>query len=169
MPVIVAEPGWLEGFVAAGAGATVLATLTGGAIAVFRGRKGTVVLEARAYDLGDRLALAARPSIRAVGVFPLKLLENQSFVTVTEVLATAGEPGLVDGREWLADAVFGSAFVEAGEGLSTTVVFDLGALVPEVVGWRVSVDIAVARALRKTVWMWDDRVFVPRPGIGGVG
>jgi hypothetical protein len=83
-------------------------------------------------------------------------------VAVTEVWTTPD--GLANGRRWESTAVFGPSFVEAGETVWTTVVFDVGPPHPQVAGWRVVLDVAVARRFRRErVWSWDDRIFVPVP------
>jgi len=168
VPTVVIEPSWLDPFVAAGATATVVATAAAGGIALFRGRKGTVVLTADAYLLAGRHVVAVRPSLHAVGVFRLNILQNDSAITVTEILGVPGIAGLQEGRVWQTAAIFGDSFVDAGEGLSTSVVFDLGPPAPDVVGWRVSATVAVSRFLRRTVWTWDDRLFLAIPGGGAV-
>lgn len=122
---IVVEPSWLDPFVAAGASATVLATVAAGAIALLRGRKGTVALSADAHLLAGRCV-------------------------------------------WETAAIFGDSFVDAGEGLATSVLFDLGPREPDVIGWRVAVTVAVSRFLRRTVWAWDDRLFVAVPAGPGL-
>ena len=69
--------------------------------------------------------------------------------------------GLADGRQWQAEAVFGPSFVEAGETIWTTVLFDVGPPNNDIVGWRVALDITVARRFRRDKeWSWDDRIFV---------
>lgn len=153
---------WADGFTSAGAAAVVLGTIGGALIALFYGRKATVTVEGfvrRSTD--DRLVLAARATVRAVGVLRLRFDPDEvPAVTVTEQWMTA--TGIEDGRKWIAAAVFGGHFVEAGETIATTVIFDLPPPPEVLVGWRVSLRVTVGRRLRGgQVWAWDDRVFIP--------
>jgi hypothetical protein len=167
MPLILAST-WSEAFSAAGATAAVAATLVGAIVAVRYGRKATAQIEASVYEAAGTILMAARPSVRAVGVFRLAFTgDDSSIISVTEVWTT--QDGLVDGSTWRSPAVFGSSFVEAGESIWTTVVFDLGPPSEYLVGWRVVLDVALTRRFRRgTDWVWDDRVFVPSPAATSV-
>lgn len=153
---------WVDASEAAGAIATALGLVGAVAIAVFYGRKATANVTAAAYLADGAVLLSARPSVCAVGLFRLKLAdENGATVRVTEIVQI--EDGLRDGRRWDAEAVFGDSFVEGGETLTTTVVFPLGPLPQEVIGWRVSLGVTVQRWPSGRQWSWADQVFVPRP------
>ena len=156
---------WTDVFSAAGSVAAVLAAVGGALVAVRYGRKATAQVEAAAYEAAGTLVLAARPSVRAVGVFRLTFREEQGCtITVTEVWTT--QSGLAEGRQWQTEAVFGPNFVEAGETIWTTVLFELGPPAERLIGWRVVLNIAVTRRFqREREWTWDDRIFVPTPTI----
>jgi hypothetical protein len=115
------------------------------------------------YEAAGTLLMAARPSVRAVGVFRLAFADDESCsISVTEVWSTTD--GLVDGATWRSPAIFGTSVVEAGESIWTTVLFDLGPPADYLVGWRVVLDVALTRRFRPgRDWVWDDRVFVPAP------
>jgi len=156
---------WADVFSAAGATAAVAATVGGAIIAVRYGRKATAQVEATAHLASGTTIIAVRPSVRAVGVFRLVFRdEDGCIVTVTEVWTTPD--GLADGRKWQSEAVFGPSFVEAGETIWTTVIFDVGTRDRRVVGWRVALAVTVARRFwRDREWSWDDRIFVPAPSV----
>ena len=130
-------------------------------IAVLYGRKATAGVSATAHLTEEGVLISARPSICAVGIFRLKFADDDgATVRVIEVFRTDG--GLTDGRQWDAKAIFGPSFVEGGETLTTTVIFDLGPPPRGLVGWRVSFGVTSARLLRQG-WSWADQVFVIRP------
>jgi hypothetical protein len=153
---------WVDASEAAGSIAAALGLLGGVAIAWFYGRKATAQVAAEAYLANGSVLLSTRPSICAVGLFRLKFTgDDGATVRVTEMVQT--EHDLRDGRHWDAEAIFGESFVEGGETLTTTVVFPLGPLPVEVVGWRVSFGVTVQRWPSGQGWSWADQVFVPRP------
>lgn len=160
---------WVDVPEAAGAIATALGLLGAVSIAVFYGRKATANLTAAAYLTDGAVLLSTRPSVCAVGLFRLRFaVEEGATIRVTEMVQI--EDGLRDGRRSDAEAVFGDSFVEGGETLMTTVVFPLGRLPQEVVGWRVSFGVTVQRWPSGRQWSWADQVFVARPtGIMGTG
>lgn len=132
------------------------------------GRRATVSIRAEAHLTQTGAALVtARPSIRAVGIFPVRFRrEGGAVVRTTEIWAD-DDGELHDGRFWEQDDVYGETYVyaEAGEEVATTIVFPLGVPSPLVVGWRVSV---VIRAPERRIFPeasvgWTDRVFVPMP------
>jgi hypothetical protein len=160
VPFVIAAV-WSDAFSAAGATAAVIATVGGAVVAIRYGRKATAQIEASVYEAGNTILLAARPSVRAVGVFRLAFADDCR-TTVTEVWTT--REGLVQGRKWGSRAVFGPSFVEAGETIWTTVVFDLGPPSEYLVGWRAVFDVTVSRRFgRNGEWVWNDRIFVPSP------
>jgi len=154
---------WVDYFTAAGGSSAVLATAGGALASVRYGRKATVQIEATAHVAASGVILAVRPSVRALGVFSLRLKEDDgSTATVTEVWAAPD--GLTDGRTWQSPIFFGANTVGAGETIWTTALFDVGPPLPGLIGWRALGTIRAARFFRSKEWVWDDRVFVPRPG-----
>jgi len=168
-PAALGHPGssdhWLNVVLGIAAVVTIAAAVIGGIVAGRYGRKATVNLSAEAVPTATGAIVSVRPSVQAVGIFRLRFHGNRgAVVTTTEVWAdVAGD--LHDGRFWDQDAIFGPSFVEGGETLTTTVVCLLKNLPTAVVGWSVSIAIAVPR--RRLIpgdsWTWADRVFVPRP------
>jgi hypothetical protein len=154
---------WADAFSAAGALAAVAAAVGGAIVAIRYGRKATVEVTAEAVARGATVLLAVRPSVQASGVFRLRFPDGDgSRVRVTEVWTT--EAGLADGRYWETSAVFGSSHVEAGEKIWTTVLFQVDPLDGRLMGWRVMLDVAVARRFsRGREWVWDDRIFLSAP------
>ncbi len=157
---------WLNVVLGLGALATVLGATTGFVLAARYGRKASVHLSAEAVETArSGVLVRVRPSVSAVGIFRLRFRKNRgAVVTTTEVWAD-DEGELHDGRFWDQDAIFGPSFVEGGETLTTTVVFPLGEPPARVVGWRVSIAIAVPRRrlIPHDSWTWADRVFVAVP------
>ncbi|MCL4445483.1 MAG: hypothetical protein M1134_01205 [Actinobacteria bacterium] len=153
---------WVNVPEVAGAIATALGFLGAVTIAVFYGRKATAQVAAEAYLADSSVLVSVRPSICAVGLFRLRFADDDSVrIRVTEMVQDGDS--LRNGRRWEAKAVFGDSFVEGGETLTTTVVFPLGVLPPEVLGWRVSFGVTVERWPAGRRWSWADQVFVPRP------
>jgi len=154
---------WVDYAEAAGALAAVLGLVGGVVLAISYGRKATATVAAELHDADGQHLLAVRPSICAVGVFRLRFVGPQGAqVRVNEILRTGGS--LVDGLRFDAEAVFGETFVDGGETLMTTVLFELGEPIPELVGWRVSFGVTVERRLvQSSGWTWADQTFVPRP------
>jgi hypothetical protein len=162
---------WTDYFVAAGATAAVAAA-AGGAFAALRyGRRATVVVAASVSREGGATLVAARVSVRATGVFRLRIREDRPCtITVTEVWSLPD--GLIDGRNWEAGGLFEAKFVEPGETLWTTELVKVAEPEEGMVGWRVEVNVAVARWMLRAPWTrgvaerdWDDRVFVSRPAV----
>jgi hypothetical protein len=159
-------PLWVDASEVSGAIAASLAFLGGIVISAFYGRKANVVVTGEAHLIGDDVFVSTRPSISAVGFYRLKFASDDgAYVRVTEVYQIDGK--LHNGRYWEAEAIFGASFVEGGETLTTTVIFPLGTLPPEVVGWRCSFGVKVVRFPRssKRWWAWADQNFIPRPDI----
>jgi hypothetical protein len=153
---------WVDVFSAVGSTSAFIAAVGGGIAGLFYGDKANVTVGATAHvTAGGGVLLVVRPSARASGVLRMNIRSDiGSRVTVTEVAATAG--GLADGRQWLQDAVFGPSWIEPGETIQTTSLFDLGALPDNVTGWRVTFDLATTRRVqRSSAWYWADRIFVP--------
>ena len=148
-----------------GAGLGGLGVLVGGAVAYSYGRRASASITAEAHLGRNRVILAARPVVKAVGIFTVNFHKEQgAVVRVTEVWADqAGE--LHDGQYWLADGVFGRQQVDPGEDLTTTVVFSLPIPSESVAGWRVSLGIRAPtrKGLPRSSAAWADRVFIPKP------
>ena len=141
--------------------ATCLAFLGGIWIAVKYGCKANASIAGTAYMSNGRWYVVVRPSVQAVGVFRLRFPDDYgTWIQVTEVRDHNGK--LSDGRSWSKDRIFNLDFVEAGETLTTSVLFPLGSEGSELVGWRL---ILVVRTMRwpaaAQVWEWSDTTFVP--------
>jgi len=142
----------------------VAATMVGAGFTAWYGRKATAMVAGEAHLAGGDVLIAARPSVCAVGIFRLRFGEDGgSWLRLTEIVR--GPDSLVSGRQWdQLISVFGAgSFVEAGETLTTTVVFDVGRPDEAVLGWRLSFGISVGRFRKAQDWAWADRVFIPVP------
>lgn len=167
---------WLDVMLGVGSFAAVGGFLGGVYVAARYGRKASVSLTASATRSpgGNGVILAARPSVKAVGVFRVRFHDRGAgTVKVTELFAYEDEEGyseLEDGPFWYSEPLFQQQFVEGGEELLTTATFPLPSPAPAMVGWRVSVEIDVPyRFLRRHPgWQWVDQVFVPVPEVRSV-
>jgi hypothetical protein len=148
----------------AGGAATAVGVIYGGVLAFLYGRRGSAVISAEAHNTWTGFVLAARPILKAVGIFRVEFPERGSAtVRVIELhLTTSGD--IKEGRFWEHPAVFGHQFVEAGEELPTTVLFNLADPPSSVVGWTVFFTAeAPTRFRRLRSGSWADQIFVPRP------
>lgn len=148
-----------------GAGLGGLGVLIGGAVAYTYGRRASASITAEAHLGATRVILAARPVVKAVGIFTVNFHHEQgAVVRVTELWVD--EAGVFhDARYWVTAGVFGRQQVDPGEDLTTTVVFSLPIPSESVVGWRVSLGIRAPtrRGLPRSSAAWADRVFIPKP------
>ena len=156
---------WVDASNAAGSYAAVLGLGGGIVLALRYSRRASVTVTAELHEVSGGAVIAVRPTVRDDGVFPLTFLKKDgATVTVTEMIL--GEDGKIsDGEPW-PGPIFDRQFVEGGETLTTSVLFPLRTIPPNVIGWRVSVEINVRRWLHRQSskpWSWSDRVFVPRP------
>ena len=166
---------WLNVMLGLGATAAVMAFLGGLYLSARYGRRASVSISANVYPLpDDGVALATRPVVKAVGIFRVRFRGARgALIRVREMFTAPLEEtegtGLKRGREWEQATVFGEQFAEAGEELATTTVFRLPPLPPSVIGWTVTIVIqAPTRWLPGSSGAWADRIFVPRPEIGGL-
>ena len=176
--VIAQEPLWLQIALLLGALATFVGAVTTFVLAARYGRKANVSIDAAAHERASRTIVAVHPSIRAVGVFSLRIEADSTWVTVTEVLRPFGGTAR-DSRQWINKTIFatdadgkggeegvavGEERVAPGETVSKVVLFDVGHPPVELLGWRVSCGVEARRAWSRTgVWVWADSVFVPAP------
>lgn len=155
-----------------GAGATFLGVVAGALLAFIYGRKGSVSVSGVAYYTPYGLVVAARPCVRAVGVFRVKFRRKVgATVRLQEVYLIGG--ALKSGRWWDELEVFKQQFVDAGEDLNTTVVFAPEPAPPTMIGWNIFLNIAAPRPLwglrtlsrlfRPRASWWADQAFVCRP------
>jgi hypothetical protein len=165
-PVVTGTPAhhdWLSIVIGLGAIATVAGVATGAVLAVLYGRKASVAVTASPHLTPTGLVVAARPVVKAVGIFRVKFHATEGVVVrLTEVYIEEGE--LKEGRYWTQAGAFDQQYVDAGEELTTTVVFPPVSPPGSVIGWLVYLKIAAPTRLAKfrSAW-WMDQVFVPRP------
>lgn len=159
---------WVDASTSAGAYAAVLGLAGGVVVALRYGRKASVTVSADVHAIDGHVIIAARPTVHAVGVLRLSLLRSGGGADVIVAEMVKDGETVRQRRAWTEINVFDRQVIEAGETLATTVIFPIGALDPEVVGWRASFDVHVKRWSllgRRKTWSWPDRVFIPRPSI----
>jgi hypothetical protein len=155
---------WLNIVLGAAAIATVLGFAGGLYLAVRYGRKLSVAISGETHPTPTGVVIAARPSVRAVGVFRVHFNEERGAVIRATEVYINDDGDLTDGRYWERDDVFGASFVEGGEELTTTTLFQLPEPVSRLVGWRLSIEIRIRnRFIPGSSWSWADQVFVPKP------
>jgi hypothetical protein len=144
-----------------GAGATFAGVAVGAYLAAMYGRRGSVSVSGVAHALPSGVVVTARPCVKAVGLFRVKFQEEGgATVRLTELCKVGLD--LKEGFEWEQSGVFGQQYVDAGEELRTTVIFQPG-LRPEVVGWNLYLRVeATTRLFKSRTGWWADQVFVPR-------
>ncbi len=164
---------WLNVMTGLGASAAVLAFLGGAYLAARYGRRASISISADISELpGGSVLIAARPEVKAVGLFRVKFHGTAgAVIRVREVYAveeSVSQTGLWEGQFRLAAAIFGERdedqqFAESGEALRTTVLFRVPA--PDgVIGWMVVVSIkAPSRWMPGASGAWGDKIFVVRP------
>jgi hypothetical protein len=152
---------WVNIIEAAGALAATIGVVGGAAVAVMYGRKASVSIAADAHTADAHVIIAARPSISSVGFFRMKF-DRGGAVAVRVTESYFAGTRMTDGRHWDQEDIFGASFVEGGETLATTVLFDLGELPSDVFGWRVSFGVTTSRVRGSPGWSWADQVSVPR-------
>lgn len=152
-----------------GAVAATAGVVAGSVLAALYGRRASASLTATASTGDLHVVLAARPVVRAVGIFRVKFHpERGARVRVQEVyIDDSGDLKLAE-RRW--DKTTGwerQQYVDAGEELTTTVVFRLPLPTLRVVGWQVflNVDAPRRRTAPGATSAWSDQVFVPRAGL----
>ncbi len=158
---------WLSIVTGVGAIAATAGVVTGAVIALLYGRKASVSVTASPHVTESGIVVAARPIVKAVGLFRVKFRATEGVtVRLTEVYIVDGE--LKEGRSWTADRAFGQQYVDAGEELPTTVVFQPMNPPRSVIGWNVYLKVAAPTRLARIrgAW-WMDQVFIPRPEQGG--
>jgi len=155
---------WIDISGASGAISATLAFVGGLFISFRYGRKANAEISGSAYKNADKVIVAARLSISAVGLYRITFSkENGVHIRLTEIVQEATD--IHDGRSWRQESPFGTSFVEAGETLTSTVVFPLGESRTDVIGWRLSFGFTVERwpSLRGLLWSWADTAFIPQP------
>ena len=147
-----------------GAGAGALGVAGGAWLALRYGRRASVSVAAVAHSIpGGLVVVSTRPVVKAVGVRRVEFKEKGVTVRVAEVYVQDGD--LHEGRFWVEDGAFAKEYVDAGEELSTTVVFAPTQPPASVIGWTVYLRVAAPVLLPN--WRtnsWADQCFVIRPG-----
>ena len=119
-----------------GAFATFAGVVIGAVLAVLYGRTGSASVSASVHLTPAGYVIAARPSVKAVGLFRVKFSEKAGIV-VRLVEIYVDNDQLKEGREWTDTSSFGHQYADAGEELLTTVVFGPVQAALTVVGWTV--------------------------------
>lgn len=146
-----------------GAGAGAVAVGAGFVGTAMYGRRASVSLSAEVHQTPAGVVVAVRPVVKAVGILRVKFKESDGVIVHLRDL-TANDGDLVVGEPWDYRGAFGKQYVDAGEELSTTVVYPPMQPSREVVGWLVSLSAAApVRFVNFRTAAWGDQVFVPRP------
>ena len=154
---------WLNVALGAAAIVTILGFAGGLYLAVRYGRRLSVSVTAEAYSTPSGVVLAVRPSVRAVGLFRVKLAKGTGATLKVTEMYIDNAPSLQGARHWIEADVYGDSYVEGGEDLRTTTNFLVPNPVDRVVGWRVSVEINIKkRILPGSSSGWGDQIFVPK-------
>lgn len=149
-----------------GAAVTIGTVIVGWWLSRRYGRRASVRVAASAHTTQGGIVIACRPSVKAVGIFPVKFEdEGGAVLKVTEIVAD--RDGIRDdtSRVWEMGTLFTAEYVDSGEELTTSVLFPIGTPVDAAIGWRVSIAIRAPqhRWITEASVAWNDRVFVARP------
>ena len=156
----------LNGFVAAGAVATVLAFIVGLLVAIGYRHKATVTVSGELFVTDDVAVIAVRPSVNAVGPIKLRFADHDgAVVTVTPTLATeSGTKSDHDATKkrdaFPPDEMENSQFISPGETLTSSLLVRVDPTTPNLLGWWVALNVASKGIVRHGLH-WADRVFVP--------
>lgn len=161
-------PDHLYNFItAAGALAAVAGLLIGAVVALLYSRKAAATVSAQLHETPNGIVLAVRPGVQALGPFKLKFAtgDKGAEVTVTPVFAT--EKGTRSSQDkarqkpaFPKDITGKAQFVSPGETLTSSRIFRVDPLPPDLIGWIVTLSIA-SRGLVRRGLHWADETFVP--------
>jgi len=157
---------WLNVMTGSGGFATAAGIVVGGWLALQYGRRASVSIDASIYKTPLGLVMSTRPAVKAVGIFRVRFTDTGVRVSVEEVwIDDSGE--LQPGRIWEKGANWEQQYVDAGEELTTTVVFRLLDPTARVIGWTVFFRVSaptrfVAPGASAS---WADQRFVARPDL----
>lgn len=145
------------------------AVVVGGVLACLFGRRASVSVSAEVHETPSGFVIAARPTVKAVGIFRVSFGETKgTTVRLTESYIDQ-DSHLQEGQYWELDSAFGQQYVDPGEELPTSVVFQPVNPAESVIGWFVFLRISAPTRLGRlrTAW-WADQVFVARPSQGSL-
>lgn len=160
---------WLNFALGLGAISGLFAVLVGGFFTARYGRRGSVSISASILRTPRLSAIVARPSIKGVGVFRIRIAYSR---VVVETVRYDDEGRYLSSESpTVSENVFAESFVEGGEELLTTIVLPIREPDDGVLGWLTRIEIkARPRFLggRYLGWLktgdsyWYDTVFVPK-------
>jgi hypothetical protein len=158
---------WLTIVTGIGAVATATGVAVGGIFAAHYGRRASASVSAAVVDTPRGPIVTVRPVVKAVGIFRVKFqMGRGSVLRIEETSLDATTGRLVPGDHKDFEGVFDGMFVEAGEELKTTVVFDRPPLSESTVGWNVYLKVGAPtqwnRLRRSASGWWLDQTFVAR-------
>lgn len=168
-PVLPPPDTWLNIVTGTGAILGSATVVAGGLLAFLFGRRASVSLSAEVYETPSGFVVAARPTVKAVGIFRVSFGETRgTTVRLTEAYLDQDDL-LQEGEYWELESAFGQQYVDPGEELTTSVVFQPVRPVESVVGWYVFLGISAPTRLGRlrTAW-WADQIFVARPSRGSL-
>jgi hypothetical protein len=145
---------WLNVVLALGALAAVAGVLVGAFFTALYGRRASVSLSATAAKTPGGYVILARPSVKAVGVFRVRFLGGNegSQVTVTEYYTdVAGNP--IEAITYPRRNLFGEAFVDGGETLTTTTLVPVPNPAATVFGWAVWLEVRAPNRFLGRLWI----------------
>ena len=154
---------WLNVVTGVGAIAATLGVAGGAILTFLYGRRGSASVSAVVHDTPYGFIIAARPLVKAVGLFRVTFhKENGVVVRLTEVkVLEDGELG--QGESWQHTKTFDQEYADPGEELTTTITFTPTKPEARVVGWLVYLQVrAPARFERLRTSRWADQIFLPR-------
>jgi len=146
---------WLNVSLGVGAILGGAAVVVGGFFTARYGRRASVSVSAHVQRTAHSCAVVVRPSVKAVGVFKVRL--KHSTVKVAEVRREDdGQIRAVDPPPWGQDDVFRSAYADGGEELQISVFVPVLMPRENVVAWAARFEITVEpRFLRRLGWFAD--------------
>lgn len=154
---------WLNLATGSGGVAAVIGLVAGGFFTARYGRRASLSLSATATKRPDGgYVIAARPKIKAVGVFRVRLLKGNAGSTVMVAEVSNDEQGrLKKGTIYPATGFMGESFVEGGEVLATTALVSVPAPDSATTGWAVWVQLCVPNRFLRLgrVERWVDHLF----------
>ena len=156
---------WLTIVTAIGAVATAAGVATGGWLAARYGRRASASISAQVYATPQGVVMATRPSVKAVGIFRVKFHVTKGVKVHVQEVFISDDGELASARYWENGTNWGQQYVDAGEELTTTVLFRLLDPPVRVIGWQVYLSVSAPTRLvaPNASASWVDQIFVALP------
>lgn len=145
---------WLNAATGAGGIAACLATIGAGVMAARYGRRASVSISAEAQPTATGFLIVARPSVKAVGVFRVRLRSraDSSRVVVAEVRSSGGRDPVL-ARVATRSGFFGDVLIDGGEEQITTTLVPVPAPHPSAIGWAVWFQVSARNRFLRLAWV----------------